>query len=145
MLCKQRRRSRTTYYSIHSLFRYFSMSNVLYSAPSIWNVVCKLWIFLEAFCNWFSSNPLGAYSADDSVGEVYIQIDLFTYAATGEHKVTIKGVKFCYLFTIYLFIYLLIYLFVIYLLFFMRHKHSNTIEKVYVCCRVTKVFMKYSF
>ena len=35
----------------------------------------------------------GAFTGNDSVGEVYVQIDLFTYAASGEHKVTVKGKK----------------------------------------------------
>ena len=33
----------------------------------------------------------GSFTGEDNVGEVDIQIDLFTYAASGEHKVTVKG------------------------------------------------------
>ena len=48
----------------------------------IWFVIC---------CSVFSLG-LGQYAADDATGEVYIQIDIFTYAASGEHKVTVKGI-----------------------------------------------------
>jgi len=34
-----------------------------------------------------------SFTGNDSIGEVYIQIDLFTYAASGEHKVTVKVVE----------------------------------------------------
>ena len=38
----------------------------------------------------------GQFAADYATGEVYIQIDIFTYAASGEHKVTVKGMrKYC--------------------------------------------------
>lgn len=40
-----------------------------------------------------TQNQQSSYSCDDAVGEVYIQIDLFTYAASGEHKVTVKVVE----------------------------------------------------
>jgi protein unc-13 len=38
-------------------------------------------------------NQQSQFAADDATGEVYIQIDIFTYAASGEHKVTVKVVE----------------------------------------------------
>ena len=33
----------------------------------------------------------GSLGSDETFGEVSVQIDLFTYHANGEHKVTVKG------------------------------------------------------
>lgn len=33
------------------------------------------------------------FLGNDSIGEVYIEIDVFTHAMSGEHKVTVKGKK----------------------------------------------------
>ena len=64
----------STYFQFNYLF-----------APPVTDHIC-----LHDVIN-FSLFFSGTFSSDDSVGEVDIQIDLFTYAASGEHKVTVKG------------------------------------------------------
>lgn len=42
---------------------------------------------LQEFCFDFSEGNID----DEVVGEVSVQVDLFTQAGSGEHKVTVKG------------------------------------------------------
>jgi len=51
----------------------------LYSLPVDWFYLCLV---------SFPDNPT---PEEEAVGEVSIQVDLFTHPGTGEHKITVKG------------------------------------------------------
>ena len=48
-------------------------------------------LLIKTFIN--TQDQQSTFSDDDAVGEVYIQVDMFTYLASGEHKVTVKVVE----------------------------------------------------
>ena len=59
--------------------------------PKFDALLCRC-LRLPLFSNYLSSICfLGSLDSEETFGEVFVQIDLFTYHANGEHKVTVKS------------------------------------------------------
>lgn len=43
------------------------------------------------YVNLFVIHTVNPENAEESVGEISVQIDLFSHPGTGEHKVNVKG------------------------------------------------------
>lgn len=56
---------------------------------SLWKISPVLLIKLN-----YSYNAIDPENAEESVGEISVQIDLFSHPGTGEHKVNVKGKPF---------------------------------------------------
>lgn len=51
------------------------------------------------FVTFLSSYTDTGNQDEGVVGEVSVQIDLFTHPGTGEHKVTVKGKEMCFFYS----------------------------------------------
>lgn len=71
-------------YTLHNLRRY-------YASHTFRQLLFTIFQILMDFSVQMCSPQIDSQSGEEGVGEISVQIDLFTHPGTGEHKVTVKG------------------------------------------------------
>ena len=83
---------------------FYKCFNLNFNNTAIYTILNNLNLWTSCFVVCVADQP----GSEEPVGEVSVQVDLFTHPGTGEHKVTVKGKKkkkkktfyFCFIFKI---------------------------------------------